>query len=321
MTRTRLRLIRDARRSSHVEFALEGPCARAPKWRSSPSQSESWWLGALSAFLTQGFADAANSPNAPWLDANKPIPARVNALLGAMTLPEKVGQMDQQLVDNLTGPSNACGSQGWAQLNESCMKTWLVDNDTGSLLAGGTDNPPDTTGKGGSGNTGYDWANEYNMIQKYAIQNSRLHIPLIFGVDAVHGFGHPWQAPLYPQSIGMGATWDPSAARSRRRRHRERAAGHRLELDFAPVQDLARDNRWGRTYETWAEEPVLSAAMGAANIHGLQSAGSGRLARCHRDRQALRRLLAVDQRPRPQRGPAAAELPAERDPSVVRRWH
>ena len=111
--------------------------------------------------------------------------ARVNALLGAMTLPEKVGQMDQQLVDNLTGPSGACGSQGWAQLNQSCMKTWLVDNNTGSLLAGGTDNPPDTTGQGGTGNTGYDWANEYNLIQQYAIQNSRLHIPLIFGVDAV----------------------------------------------------------------------------------------------------------------------------------------
>ena len=79
----------------------------------------------------------------------------------------------------------------------------------GSILAGGTNNPTDTTGQGGTGNTGYDWANEYNMIQQYAIKNSRLHIPVIFGVDAVHGFGHPWQAPLFPQSIGMGATWDP----------------------------------------------------------------------------------------------------------------
>jgi beta-glucosidase len=230
-------------------------------------------VGGLSALLTQGFADAANSTSAPWLDANKPLPARVNALLGAMTLAEKVGQMDQQLVDGLTGPSNACGTQGWAQLNESCMKTWLVDNNTGSLLAGGTDNPPDTTGKGGSGNTGYDWANEYNMIQKYAIQNSRLHIPLIFGVDAVHGFGHPWQAPLYPQSIGMGATWDPSAAQAGGASTANALRATGWDWTFAPVQDLSRDNRWGRTYETWAEEPVLSAAMGAANIHGLQSPG------------------------------------------------
>ncbi len=230
-------------------------------------------VGGLSALLTQGFADAANSTSAPWLNANKPLPARVNALLGAMTLAEKVGQMDQQLVDNLTGPSNACGTQGWAQLNESCMKTWLVDNNTGSLLAGGTDNPPDTTGNGGSGNTGYDWANEYNMIQKYAIQNSRLHIPLIFGVDAVHGFGHPWQAPLYPQSIGMGATWDPSAAQAGGAATANALRATGWNWTFAPVQDLSRDNRWGRTYETWAEEPVLSEAMGAANIHGLQSPG------------------------------------------------
>ncbi|HEY1521244.1 MAG TPA: hypothetical protein VGF91_32780, partial [Solirubrobacteraceae bacterium] len=93
--------------------------------------------GGLLAFLAQGFAAAANSP--PWLDASKPIQARVTALLGAMTLGEKVGQMDQQLVDDLTGPSNGCGSQGWAQLNQDCMKTWLVDNNVGSLLAGGTD--------------------------------------------------------------------------------------------------------------------------------------------------------------------------------------
>src|SRR5690348_16079054 len=82
-------------------------------------------------------AASASPANAAWLDPPKPIQARVNALLGAMTLPEKVGQMDQQLVDNLTGPSSACGSQGWAQLNQDCMKTWLVDNNTGSLLAGG----------------------------------------------------------------------------------------------------------------------------------------------------------------------------------------
>ncbi|HEY7047045.1 MAG TPA: glycoside hydrolase family 3 N-terminal domain-containing protein [Jatrophihabitantaceae bacterium] len=218
---------------------------------------------------------SAAAPSAPWLDSSKPIQARVNSLLGAMTLAEKVGQMDQQLVDDLSlgGSQNTCGGGGWNQLDQGCMKTWLVDNNVGSLLAGGTDNPPDTTGQGGSGNTGYDWANEYNMIQKYAIQNSRLHIPLIFGVDAVHGFGHPWQAPLYPQSIGMGATWDPSAAEAGgvATANALRATG--WNWTFAPVQDLARDNRWGRTYETWAEEPELSAAMGAANIRGLQSSG------------------------------------------------
>jgi len=227
-------------------------------------------VGGLSAFVSQGNAAA---PQPPWLNSNKPIQARVNSLLGAMTLPEKVGQMDQQLVPNVTGPSNACGSQGFAIPNPTCMKTVLVDNNVGSLLAGGTDSPIDQTGHGGVGNTGFDWASAYNTIQAYAIQNSRLHIPLIFGVDAVHGFGHPWQAPLFPQSIGMGATWDPSATQAGGAATGSALRATGWNWDFAPVQDLSRDNRWGRTYETWAEEPDLSAALGAANIRGLQSPG------------------------------------------------
>jgi beta-glucosidase len=226
---------------------------------------------AVATLSVTAAAPAGGSPR--YLDQKASIHNRVNDLLHRMTLQEKVGQMDQQLVDNVTGPSNACGSQGFAMPSSTCMKTVLIDNYTGSVLAGGTDNPPDTTGLGGAGNTGYDWANEYNMIQKYAIENSRLHIPLIFGVDAVHGFGHPWQAPLYPQSIGMGATWDPSAARAGGVATADALRATGWVWDFAPVQDLARDNRWGRTYETWAEEPALSAAMGAANVQGLQAPG------------------------------------------------
>ena len=233
-----------------------------------------WVAVAAVAFVTLSVTAAAPAGGPPrYLDQKASIHDRVNDLLHRMTIQEKVGQMDQQLVGNLTGPSNACGSQGFAMPNATCMKTVLVDNYTGSVLAGGTDNPPDTTGAGGAGNTGFDWANEYNMIQKYAIENSRLHIPLIFGVDAVHGFGHPWQAPLYPQSIGMGATWDPSAARAGGVATADALRATGWVWDFAPVQDLARDNRWGRTYETWAEEPALSAAMGAATVQGLQAPG------------------------------------------------
>ena len=68
-------------------------------------------VGGLATFRAEGFADAANSPGTPWLDSDKPIQARVHALLGAMTLAEKVGQMDQQLVDDLTGPDNGCGTR------------------------------------------------------------------------------------------------------------------------------------------------------------------------------------------------------------------
>ncbi|TML22311.1 MAG: beta-glucosidase, partial [Actinobacteria bacterium] len=95
--------------------------------------------------------------------------------------------------------------------------------------------------------------------------------PVVFGVDAVHGFGHPYQAPLCPQSIGMGATWDPAAARTGGATTARGLSATGWTWDFAPVQDLYRDNRWGRAYETWAEEPVLSAAMGGAFVSGLQN--------------------------------------------------
>src|SRR6195256_4938027 len=218
---------------------------------------------------------SATAASAPWLEASKSTEARVAALLNSMALAEKVGQMDQQLVDNVTDPNSSnCNTGNFGMPNPACMQTFFVDQHVGTVLAGGTHNPIATTGQGGVGNTGFDWANEYNMIQSYAIQHTRLHIPVLFGVDAVPGFGHPWQAPLFPQSIGMGATWDPAAAQvgGAATANALRATG--WVWDFAPVQDLSRDNRWGRTYETWAEEPVLSAAMGGANVRGLQAPGA-----------------------------------------------
>jgi beta-glucosidase len=189
-----------------------------------------------------------------------------------MTLPEKIGQMVQIEATQVTDTTSNCTSTGGFNMpNPVCEQKIFVNDNVGSILAGGTDIPPDTTGQGGTGNTGLDWANEYNTMQSYAIAHSRLHIPVIFGVDAVHGFGHPWQAPLFPQSIGMGATWDPAAAQAGGEVTANALRATGWVWDFAPVQDLARDNRWGRYYETWAEEPALSAAMGGAFVRGLQS--------------------------------------------------
>src|SRR6185437_1941910 len=229
--------------------------------------------GALSASaVTAAPASAGGRP--AYLDAHLPVQARVSDLLGRMTLPEKIGQMVQIEATQVTDTTTACTSQGGFNIpNPTCEQKILVDDHVGSILAGGTDVPIDTTGKGGTGNTGLDWANEYNLMQSYAMKHSRLHIPVIFGVDAVHGFGHPWQAPLFPQSIGMGATWDPAAAQAGGQVTASALRATGWTWDFAPVQDLARDNRWGRTYETWAEEPALAAALGDANVRGLQAPG------------------------------------------------
>jgi beta-glucosidase len=204
-----------------------------------------------------------------YLDPRAPVAARVADLLRRMTLAEKVGQMDQIVIGKLkaaTPPANGdCNGGNNDPLQPVCLQKVLITDHTGSILAGGTDNPRDNTGRG--------WAVQYNTIQRYAIQHSRLHIPIIFGVDAVHGFGHPFEATLFPQSIGMGATWDPALARAAGAATRQQLLATGGNWNFAPVQDLARDNRWGRYYETWAEAPMLAAAIGAANVRGMQGGG------------------------------------------------
>jgi beta-glucosidase len=227
-------------------------------------------VGMTATAATGQSASASGGP--AYMNPHLSVSARVADLLSRMTLPEKIGQMVQIEATQVTDNSNDCTSTGGFNMpNPVCEQKIFVDDNVGSILAGGTDIPPDTTGQGGTGNTGLDWANEYNTMQSYAIAHSRLHIPVIFGVDAVHGFGHPWQAPLFPQSIGTGATWDPSAAMAAGQVTANGLRATGWNWDFAPVQDLSRDNRWGRTYETWAEEPALAAAMGGAYVRGLQA--------------------------------------------------
>src|SRR6266568_4851153 len=225
-------------------------------------------LGLLLSGLLTGAAGVGPQTPAS-LSPAAAIDARVTDLLQRMTLEEKVGQMDQIVIGKLkapTPPANGdCNGGNNDPLQPACLQEVLITNHTGSILAGGTDNPKDNTGKG--------WAEQYNTIQHYAIDHSRLHIPIIFGVDAVHGFGHPYQATLFPQSIGMGATWDPGMAQAAGAATRQQLLATGGNWDFAPVQDLARDNRWGRYYETWSEAPALSAALGGANIQGLQGGG------------------------------------------------
>jgi beta-glucosidase len=230
-------------------------------------------VAVLSVVALGGPLLATGSTAAParpaYLDPRAPVAARVADLLRRMTLAEKVGQMDQIVIGKLkaaTPPANGdCNGGNNDPLQPACLQKVLITDHTGSILAGGTDNPRDNTGRG--------WAVQYNTIQRYAIQHSRLHIPIIFGVDAVHGFGHPFEATLFPQSIGMGATWDPALARAAGAATRQQLLATGGNWNFAPVQDLARDNRWGRYYETWAEAPVLAAAIGGANVRGMQGGG------------------------------------------------
>jgi beta-glucosidase len=220
-------------------------------------------IGLAASLTLSGLALSATGASAQsgYQDPHAPIPARVNDLLKRMTLEEKVGQMTQPAVVNMQGGCQWSGGS----LTESCMKHILVDLKAGSVLSGGGETPPQNTPK--------DWADMVNAVQKYAIDNSRLHIPIVYGVDAVHGHNNVLGATKFPQQVGIGATWDPQVAEQMGESTSRAVKATGPQWDFAPVQDISRDTRWGRYYETYSEDPYLAGSLGAATVQGLQKTG------------------------------------------------
>src|SRR5262249_46018370 len=135
---------------------------------------------ALIAMLGMGTAASPRGQPA-YLDEHRPGEERGSDPPGRKTPSGKNRQKGQNEENQGTDTSNTCTSQGGFNLpNPVCEQKIFIDNNVGSILAGGTDIPVDTTGSGGTGNTGLDWANEYNTMQRFAIKNSRLHIPVVF---------------------------------------------------------------------------------------------------------------------------------------------
>jgi beta-glucosidase len=112
-----------------------------------------------------------------------------------------------------------------------------------------------------------------NELQRHALEHSRLGIPLVYGVDAVHGHNNVLGATIYPHNLGLAATWNPDLAeRVAQATARDvRATG--IHWTFAPVADLGRDLRWGRFYETFGEDPLLAGELVAASVRGFQGGG------------------------------------------------
>ncbi len=220
-------------------------------------------IGMAVTLTVSGLALTATgaSANAGYRDPHASIPARVHDLLKRMTLEEKVGQMAQPAVLNMQGDCQWAGGA----LVDSCMKHILTDLKAGSILSGGGETPPTNTPK--------DWADMVNAIQKYAIDHSRLHIPIVYGVDAVHGHNNVLGATKFPQQIGIGATWDPQVAEAMGVSTATAVKATGPQWDFAPVEDISRDTRWGRYYETYSEDPYLAGSLAAGTIKGLQKSG------------------------------------------------
>ncbi len=170
-------------------------------------------------------------------------PADVERLLAQMTLAEKVGQMTQ--ADRVF------------LKNEDDIRTLFL----GSILNGGNQLPdPNELG---------NWKDVYDRTQKLALL-TRLGIPLLYGVDAVHGNGGLRGAVVFPHNIGLGATRDPGLVERIARITALEVAGTGIDWAFAPCIAVPRDERWGRTYEGFGETTELVTAMATAAVNGLE---------------------------------------------------
>ncbi|HUB52617.1 MAG TPA: beta-glucosidase BglX [Terracidiphilus sp.] len=187
--------------------------------------------------------------------ADPSIERRVNALLKQMTLEEKLGQLVQYSGDGFKGAQVAADrDQPPAPGNNPEAHN---DVDAMELAA---------TGRLGSmlNVVGADTTNAY---QRAAVEKSRLHIPLMFGADIIHGY-----RTVYPVPLGLAATWDPALVASVTHISAEEARTAGIDWFYSPMVDISRDPRWGRTIEGAGEDAYLGAAIARAYIRGYQGA-------------------------------------------------
>lgn len=192
---------------------------------------------------------ATRSEVVAYRDARLPIEQRVDDLLGRMTLDEKIAQLGSLWVYEIAGEEGL--NQEWAQAR--------MAHGLGQVtrLAGGSSLGPLET------------AHLANAIQRFLVEETRLGIPALIHDECCSGFLANG-ATNFPQIIGAASTWEPELVEAMTQiiRRQMRAVG--VHHGLAPVLDIARDPRWGRTEETFGEDPYLTAHMGAAYIRGLQ---------------------------------------------------
>ena len=180
-------------------------------------------------------------------DNHDPIPARVADLLGRMTTAEKIGQMTQVEKNSITPAEVAALG-------------------IGSVLSGGGGNP--------TPNTPAAWS---DMVGTYAeaARQARLGIPLLYGVDAVHGHNNVHGATIFPHTIALGAAGDADLVRRVARATALETAATGVRWDFAPMVSVVQDIRWGRTYEAFSDDTAAVTELSRAYLLGLQDAGDG----------------------------------------------
>lgn len=188
-----------------------------------------------------------NAHGLPYLDTGLPVKKRVADLVSRLSLAEKAGQMTQAERGAMSNPADIAGYA------------------LGSLLSGGGSTP--------TPNTAEAWA---KMIDGYQLQTraTRFQIPLVYGVDAVHGHNNLAGATIMPHNIGLGASRDPQLAEQAGAVTAAEVRASGPQWDFAPCLCVTRDERWGRSYESFGEDPALVTSMETV-IQGLQGRADG----------------------------------------------
>jgi beta-glucosidase len=181
-------------------------------------------------------------------DATQPVDARVEDLLSRMTIDEKIGQMTQ-VEKNSIKPGDI-------------TKYYI-----GSILSGGGGSPAENTPAG--------WTAMVKSFQDEALA-TRLGIPLVYGVDAVHGHNNLLNATIFPQNIGLGAANDPDLTCKIAKATAEEMLATGVTWDFSPVIAVPQDVRWGRTYEGYSESTDIVTALGPAFVKCMQTPVEGK---------------------------------------------
>jgi beta-glucosidase len=205
---------------------------------SKSCQAQPHRLHPTSAAMNQNASETA-APNSQL--TGKVLNKRVDALLAKMTLEEKVGQLVQFSAGAPTGPGT--GRESYDAM--------IAEGQVGSLL-----NVAD--------------AKKTNVFQHIAMEKSRLHIPLLFGLDVIHGY-----KTIFPVPLGLASSFDPAMVQVTARLAAQEASADGVRWTFSPMVDIARDARWGRIVEGSGESPYLGSAMARAYVRGYQGTSLG----------------------------------------------
>ncbi len=188
------------------------------------------------------------------------IDSKVQDILSQMTLEEKVGQMAQINLTVIAKGPNKWGSSFPLEIDPQKAKKALVDFKVGSVL-----NTINNTAQ----NT-ETWHKTITEIQKYSIDSTRMKLPVIYGIDAIHGTTYTAGATMFPQQITTAASWNEENAYNMALvcAYETRASG--IPWNFSPVLDLGLDPRFPRQFETFGEDPLMVERFGEAMIRGYQ---------------------------------------------------